>query len=1524
MQFKTNYYLNLRYAPLWCWLVIILSSINVSAQTTWNGGAGNWSNGSLWSTGTAPNSASANVDVDGGNPVASSVSVDGTFTVGQITIDAGDSVLIDDAENFTVTGSGGLGTIVNNGNLTINSTGDATDLSISGGITLSGSGVLTMAGNANILGSGDLVSSSVIQGTGNIGNSQIAMTNQGLINANVSGTDLVIDPANVANALINTGTMQASGGGILVLDGTAGGSIDNAGGIIQALNGSEVELDSASIAGGTLVSSGSGMFVATDSSNNYLNGVTVNGNLNLTGTGNAQVLNGLVLNGTTTIDGGFILSFQGTQALSGSATILFGPGPGNQLAIDSGSSATLTLASNVLVHGQNGSIGGTAFSSSATKLINNGTIAADVAGGTITLQTTSGDPDSVANAGTLEAINGGTLAIDSNVSNTGLIQSGNGVGASTLNLNNAGITQSGTGSIIVSSSGGLTFNNSQVSGGTLTSAVPVFFTTSGGNVLASVNATLAGINLGSTGIVRILDGGLTLNGTANINGGGVFGFQETQTLNGSATILFGSSAFNRLAIDSASTATLTFGPTVFVHGTNGTIGLPSFIGGTTKLINDGVISADGAFGTISLNTTSTAPDSVANSGTLEGINQGTLAIDSNVSNAAVLEALNGGALALNANITNTGSGNIDVSGAGTIIAQNGITITGGVINQSAPGSFNVAQNGNNFLNGVTVNGNLNLTAVGEERVLNGLVLNGTASIDNGGVLAFQETQMLSGSATILFGSSTSNRLGIDSASTATLTLGSNVFVHGQNGTIGDPVFVGGTTLLSNNGTIAADVAGGTITLQASSNAANSLANSGTMEAINGGTLTINSNLTNAGAVEALNGGTLISNANITNTGGGNIDISGAGSGFDQSGISIAGGVINQSTSGNFVVAQNGSNFLSGVTVNGNLNLSAAGDERVLNGLVLNGTASIDSGGVLAFQETQMLSGSGTILFGSTNSNRLGIDSASTATLTLGPNVFVHGQNGTIGQPVFIGGTTLLTNNGTISADAAGGTITVEPTSGAAGSVTNGGTLEAANGGTLTIDSNLTNTGTLEAINGGTVIPNTSIINTGGNIDVSGAGSSIGQSNISITGGVINQSASGSFNVAQNGNNFLNGVTVNGNLNLTAGGYERVLNGLVLNGTASIDAGGVLAFQETQMLSGSATILFGSSTINRLAIDSGSSATLTLGPNVYVHGQNGTIGNTAFVGGVNKLINNGTISADAPGGTIILDTTSTDPDSVANGGTLEAANGGTLSIVVNVTNSGTFEALDASNLTMQTDVLLANDSAGVLSGGAYGAVSTGDGATVTLSGSAVSQIAANTEVELSGSGSVVQFNGTPVETTLVTNDGTLAILGNRNYTNVNSLENGGIIQLGGGNFIAPSLTNDASGLIHGAGALSVSGAPQLINNGTISADVAGGTLTIDSNISNAGLIQAGSGAGVASLSLNNVTITQSGTGAITISPSGGLSVTDSEIVGGALTSAGSCALFKRQWKHSFFRQCNAGGNESWRGWSGTGSEWKSDT
>ena len=73
-------------------------------------------------------------------------------------------------------------------------------------------------------------------------------------------------------------------------------------------------------------------------------------------------------------------------------------------------------------------------------------------------------------------------------------------------------------------------------------------------------------------------------------------------------------------------------------------------------------------------------------------------------------------------------------------------------------------------------------------------------------------------------------------------------------------------------------------------------------------------------------------------------------------------------------------------------------------------------------------------------------------------------------------------------------------------------------------------------------------------------------------------------------------------------------------------------------------------------------TLTIGPGITIRGQNGTIGYSTYWGGPQNVsvINQGTISCDVSGGTIVVEA-----QPIVNQGLIQGINGGTASL------SGTF-------------------------------------------------------------------------------------------------------------------------------------------------------------------------------------------------------------------------------------------------------------
>ena len=216
------------------------SIVTLHAQTadTWNGGTGNWSDSTLWSAGV-PNGAGASVFVDGGNSVNSTVTVDGSYTVGALNISSGDAVSVASGQTFTITDSGGFagaGTFTNNGAFLLGNASSGATLFLTGNTTLAGTGTFTLANNTVVLSSGGtgtvtIGSGQTIQGatgTGSgvgFGSGQLGIVNNGTINASVSGQTLLLSPN--SSGLTNNGLLEASNGGTLNLDGSSGTFTNN-------------------------------------------------------------------------------------------------------------------------------------------------------------------------------------------------------------------------------------------------------------------------------------------------------------------------------------------------------------------------------------------------------------------------------------------------------------------------------------------------------------------------------------------------------------------------------------------------------------------------------------------------------------------------------------------------------------------------------------------------------------------------------------------------------------------------------------------------------------------------------------------------------------------------------------------------------------------------------------------------------------------------------------------------------------------------------------------------------------------------------------------------------------------------------------------------------------------------------------------------------------------------------------------------------------------------------------------------
>ncbi len=268
-----------------------------------------------------------------------------------------------------------------------------------------------------------------------------------------------------------------------------------------------------------------------------------------------------------------------------------------------------------------------------------------------------------------------------------------------------------------------------------------------------------------------------------------------------------------------------------------------------------------------------------------------------------------------------------------------LTLQGGVLKQAtieplSPANLTLSSG---TLDQVTIQGDLVIGKNSGVRVLNGLTLNGTATLgdaDGYGVLDFDNTQTLSGTGTIRFGSANANNTLLVNNDGVTLTIGPNITITGQSGTIGYNNDFGG-----------------------SSNVA----------------------VINQGRMVWTNATNIRWTTPLQNTIG-RIEVDGNGN-FDVGGRLIGGGITTQAG------ARFSSGMLDQVTIQGDLVIGKNSAVRVLNGLTLNGTATLgdaDGYGVLDFDNTQTLSGTGTIRFGSANANNTLLLNNDGVTLTIVP------------------------------------------------------------------------------------------------------------------------------------------------------------------------------------------------------------------------------------------------------------------------------------------------------------------------------------------------------------------------------------------------------------------------------------------------------------------------------------------------------------------------------------------------------------
>jgi hypothetical protein len=996
--------------------------------------------------------------------------------------------------NSTTTVSG---TLTNKGTVQLNSAGNGTELRLNGNVTLTGGGTVNLSNNTQnfifALTAADLLTNvnNTIQGSGNVGDGQMALNNQSVINANQS-TALNIQ---TSNGMTNSGTLEATNGGTLVL---IGDTYSN-GGTIKAVGASTVDLQSTTINGGTLTTSGGGLIQVPSGISSTISGLTNSGTLAV------QNNSTLTLAGTINNTGAIQMNSAGNStqlrlggnvSLTGSGTVTLSNNSQNFLFGNSGTDV-LTNVNNTISGAGNIGDGQMGLNNQSVINANQST--------PLIIQTSNG----TTNTGTLEATGGGALALIGNAfTNTG-----------------GTIQAVGTGSTVDLESG------VTVTGGTLT--------TSGGGLIqtpSGLTATLSGItNKGTLAFQNnttdVLSGTITNNGAMQLNSGGngtQIRLSGNVTLNGTGTLSLSNNSQNFILGNSTSTEVLTNASTIQGSGNIG----DNFMG----LVNNGTILANQSTelfiqpdstgftnnGTLSVNSGSildieTGPFANFNSGnsTLTGgtyIVGGTLQFDNAhiVTNAAHISLTSPTATivnqssvnALSSFATNAAGGSFSISGGANFTTAGNFTNSGS-LSVGAGDTFKVTGSLTNFANHTLTGGTYNIAgtlqfgAAGSTITTNAanLTLRGASakllSLTGGNLLAPLATNASTGVFTVAGGGSFTTAAAFTNNGTLDVESGSTLAVTGNLTNTG----TAGTNLTNQGGAANTLTVTGKLTSTAGSVTIG--ANNDTTDVANVGTFA------NSAPLTVGTGATLNLTAGGTDTNTSTISLNGATLKLTGTSVTLsgAGGIVNLSNSASNLItaSKTGLTLTNSETIRGSGTISNLGITNGVGGVLLanqatpliilpsttgltnNGTLTVNtgdtmkigtsSGGALKnFSGTTLTGGtynvSGTLQFGASGTKI--VTNAANITLTgTGSKIIDFGSanvlagfttNAAAGKFTLAGNQSLTTTGGSFTN---AGTFTVS--TGSTFKVGGSSFLFTQTGGTSTIDGTLTSS-TLSTFN----------------------------------------------------------------------------------------------------------------------------------------------------------------------------------------------------------------------------------------------------------------------------------------------------------------------------------------------------------------------------------------------------------------------------------------------------------------------------
>jgi autotransporter-associated beta strand protein len=996
--------------------------------------------------------------------------------------------------------------------------------------------------------------------------------------------------------------------------------------------------------------------------------------------------------------------------------------------------------------------------------------------------------------------------------------------------NTGGLTKNGTGTLTLSAANSYT-GGTTINGGTLTLSVAsgsvagaiAVNTGAALQLNRSADATISNNISGAGNIVQSSERTTTLNGT-NTNSGAVEATAGTLLFSGAGalssnitglsasggstlsfadgdtrTITLGSSGISlstaKLSFDvdlsSSASDRLNFGGAATLNGTN--IVNLSFLNSISSGGNWTLLTAtSGLNGTWSLgtyapqtgysfsltsNTTSLWLTAAASSSLAYWTGgNGSSWVDTNFSTS-----INGTASIPGSSLTDqsdvifagTNAGNLTTT-LGANYSINTLAITTSEVSINGSNTLNVTSSSSSAINvsatgNTTINANLAGAGAGLSKTGNGtLILGGSNSYASGTTIS--SGTVVVGSSTALGNSSGEVKLNPGAGNTATLRSGASGLTLANN-----IVLSSGTTVFdtnSNNTTLSGV-----------------LSSTGALSKTGAGTLTLTANNTHTGGITISAGGIALSGSGAL-ADSETMNLAASGTSFDISAITASGETIAS------IAGASGSSIALG-----NKTLTVGGDN----------TSTTFSGSMGGAGGALVKTGSGTLTLTGGNTY--------TGTTTITAGGLQIGNGGTTGS---LSTSSTITNNGVLtfnrSNNLAQGTDFTSTAIGGSGSLAQSGT------GNLTLSSANTYSGGT-TLNSGTLVLNNS--------------TAIGTGALTINGGTLNNTSGTSITLTSNntqnwnanfafaGTNDLNlgtGTVALGNsasrtITLTSG--NLTVGGVISGASSSLTKAGA----GTLRLTGSNSYS-GGTTISAGILEIAGSGTLNGAGNIANNGtllwnSSSTLAFSGVISGSGGITLNGT-------GTMQINSASNSFTGgvVINAGTLRLGEGNVISASNNVTiNGGT---LDMQNRDNAISLLTLTNGNVIELGGVFTSTLTATDGYILQNGSVSTILAGSGTLTKNGSGTVTLSRNNTLSGSTVVADGTLLLSGNGTLGTSTISLTGGTLDMGG-----KSLTNTITSISGGTlvnGTITNNGGNYAMQNGTVSAILAGTN----------GLIKTGSG------------------------------------------------------------------------------------